>query len=393
MYASRRTAKEILAAALLSASLLFLPGCSKKPSAQTAAGAPAAPPTVIVAPVTQKTVPIYQTFVGQTEASTTIEIRSQVSGLLKQMNFVEGSMVRKGQLLFVIDPQPYQTALAQAKANLNQYKAAAANAQQNLARDQALAQAQVIAQQQFQSVQAQAQQAQANVAAAQAQVHQAQLNLNYTTISAPHTGWIGAAQVKIGSLVQAGSTLLDTLYTIDPIYVTFSISEAEYLEYRKRTGDRPVKSPPIQLVLADGSTYPHTGTINMAAPTVNSTTGTLTLRAQFPNPEALLKPGLFVQVRLVSQEVPNALLVPQTAIQQLQGTELVYVVGPDNKVQAHTVQTGGVAGNLQIVTSGVSAGQNVIVEGVQKVRPGMTVKPETQPATPPATTSPGSAHP
>jgi membrane fusion protein (multidrug efflux system) len=163
--------------------------------------------------------------------------------------------------------------------------------------------------------------------------------VNYTRIQKPISGGIGPAQVKIGALVQPGSTLLDTAYSISPMYVTFSVSKDAYLEYVKRGHQHRNQPPPIQLILADGSVYEHTGAINMVSPVVTSSTGTLPIRAEFPNPDGVLKPGLFARVRLVVRDAANALLVRQTAVQQLQGTESVLVVGRDNKVQQRTIAT------------------------------------------------------
>jgi len=337
---------------------------------------PAVAPQVIVIPVEQRTVPVIGEFVGQTEAANTVEIRSQVTGFLRQIAFREGATVRRGDLLFVIDPRSYQAALTQAKAALAQAEAARQIAQRNVAMYEPLAAQHAISEQQLNTARAEAEQSQANVQAAQAQVAQAQLNLDYTRITAPLTGGIGPAMVKIGGLVQGGSTLLDTIYSIDPMFVTFSASEQGYLNYQKRVASQGQNANPgpIRLVLADGTTYPETGTINMVSPQVTTTTGTIGVRASFPNANGLLKPGLFVRVRVNTQQLPDALVVPQTAVQQIQGTPMVYVVGPDGTVQSRTVALGPAVENLQVITNGVKAGDAVIVEGMQKVRPGLKVR-------------------
>jgi membrane fusion protein (multidrug efflux system) len=242
---------------------------------------------------------------------------------------------------------------------------------------------------QLATAEAQLLQERANVQAARAQLQQAELNVSYTRIAAPLTGRIGAAQVKIGALVQAGSTLLDTMYSVDPMYVTFSVSEQRHLEYQKRMRAQPAAPPPLQLILADGSTYPQMGRINMVSPQVNPTTGTLALRGEFPNPEGLLKPGLFVRVRLLLEERKNAVVVPQQALQETQGVKSVLVVGEDGKVAMRTVTVSGSAGNLAVIDSGVKPGERVVVEGAQKVRPGMQVA--VQPAAPPQAQPPSAA--
>jgi membrane fusion protein (multidrug efflux system) len=354
--------------------LLMLAACSggQKQKARAAGAEPA--PAVVVTPVRQQTVPIYGEYVGQTEAANTVEIRSQVQGFLTKIAFEEGSIVKQGQLLFVIDPRPYEAALQQAKAALALQQATLKNAQQVVNRYRPLAQQHAISSQQLDSAIAAEKEADAAVESAKAQVAAAQLNLSHTRIETPITGAIGPALVKVGGLVQAGTTLLDTVYSISPMYVTFSISEGAYLNYVKRGRQHRNQPPPIQLILGDGSAYDQTGRINMVAPAVSSTTGTLGIRASFPNPDHVLKPGLFVRVRLVVRNAVNALLIPQTAVQQLQGSESVFVVGPDKKVQQRTITTGATVGNFKIVNSGLKPGEQIVVEGIQKVRPGMTVQ-------------------
>lgn len=354
--------------------LLPLAACSGGKGARKGPPAAAPAPTVVVTTVKRQTVPIYGEYVGQTEAANTVEIRSQVQGFLKELAFQEGAIVQQGQLLFVIDPRPYDAVLQQIKATLALKQATLNNAQQTVNRYTPLEQQHAISKEQLDTAVATAKENQADVQSAEAQVAAAQLNVNYTRIQAPISGRIGPALVKVGSLVQAGTTLLDTMYSISPMYVTFSVSEDAYLEYVKRGRAHGNRPPPIQLILADGSVYNHTGGINMVAPAVNTSTGTLPIRAAFPNPAGVLKPGLFARVRLVITDAVNALLVPQAAIQQLQGTQSVLLVGTDNKIQQRTITTGAIVGNLEIVSSGLKPGDRIVVEGVQKVQPGMTVQ-------------------
>jgi membrane fusion protein, multidrug efflux system len=344
--------------------------CSRHPQQQqTAAG----PTTVSVAQVTQRDVPIHGEFVGQTTAANTVEIRSQVSGFLQEIAFTEGAIVKKGQLLFRIDPRSFQAAQQQARAALAQRQAALEKARRDVSRYRPLVEKHAISGEQLDTALAQEEQERANVEAARAQVQQADLNLSYTRISAPLTGRIGAAQVKMGALVQAGSTLLDTMYSVDPIYVTFSVSEQRHLEYQRRVREHPSEPPPLQLILSDGSTYPSSGKINFVSPQVNPATGTLAIRGEFPNPDGLLRPGLFVRVRVLLEERKNATVVPQQALQETQGVKSVLVVGDDSKVAMRTVQVSGTADDFAVIDSGLKPGERVIVEGAQKVRPGMQV--------------------
>lgn len=333
--------------------LLVIAACSGGKSQQKGQAGATPAPTVVVTPVKEQTVPIYGEYVGQTEAANTVEIRAQVQGFLEEIAFREGSIVKKGQLLFVIDPRPYEAALQQAKATLAVKQATLNNAQQTVDRYTPLVQQHALSKEQLDTAVATAKEDKADVQSSEAQVSAAQLNVNYTRIMTPISGGIGPAQVKVGALVQAGTTLLDTVYSISPMYVTFSVSEDAYLEYVKRGRQHPNQPPPIQLILGDGSVYGHPGAVNMVSPAVNTSTGTLPIRAAFPNPEGVLKPGLFARVRLVVRDAVNALLVPQTAVQQLQGTESVLVVGADNKVQQRTITTGAIVGNLEIVNSGL----------------------------------------
>lgn len=334
------------------------------------------PPIVETVAATRKTVPIYREYLGQTAAINPVEIRCQVTGLLQEISFREGSVVKKGQLLFTIDPRPYQAALNQAKAKLAQTKAALTNNRANLARDRVLARQHVLAQQQLDTQLAQTQESEANVEAARAAVETAALNLGYTQIHAPIEGRIGMAQVKVGALVQQNTTLLDTIYSINPIYVDFSVTEAAYLNYEQAALKGDADSPSLELLLPNHSTYGHKGKIVMTNPTVDANTGTLGLRAEFPNPEGFLRPGLFVRVKARIGEKTNAVIAPEEAVQRVQGQESVYVVGAGNKTQFRSVTLGPAVDHMQVIDSGLHAGERVIVAGQEKVRPGMTVIPK-----------------
>lgn len=339
------------------------------------------PPIVEVANATQKTVPLYHQYIGQTVAVNAVEIRAQVTGLLRTVDFREGSVVHRGQLLFTIDPRSYQAALNQARAKLAQAEAALRDDRTNLARDKVLFSKHVLPAQQLDTQIAQTLEAQANVGAARAAVATAALNLSYTKIYAPIKGRIGMAQVKVGALIQQNSTLLDTIYSINPIYVDFSITEAAYLDYREVAANDRSTDMSLQLMLPNDSLYPYKGRIVMTNPTVDSTTGTLTLRAEFPNPEGLLRPGLFVKVKAMVGEKANAVLIPEQAVQTVQGQQSVYVLGAGNKAEFRSVSLGPTVNHMQIINNGVRAHERVIVAGQQNLHPGMTVRPVVAAAT------------
>jgi membrane fusion protein (multidrug efflux system) len=403
---------------------------------QQSAPAPPPPPTVVVATVTQKTVPIVAEFVAQTDAVQTVELRARVQGVLERVHFKEGSEVKEGQVLFEIQRTQYeagvQTARAQlakaqadlakaqeqvevlrARAELEQRRAALAKARLDVARLQPLAEAKAVPRVDLDNALAAEQvavagvdaaeaalkdtelaqrigiqQAQAAVEAGRAAVTDAQLLLGYTTIRAPVTGIIGRLEVNEGNLVGRGEpTLLATMSTVDPIKIAATVSEVEYLRLARRQSERRTgQGAPLELVLADGTRYPLEGRTTTLDRKVDPKTGTIVVEALFPNPEGLLRPGQFGRIRAVVEERPDAILVPQLALQEIQGAKSVLVVGADDKVALRTVTLNERIGDLVIVTRGLTPGERVIVEGLQKVRPGMTVKPET--AAPPGAPAP-----
>ncbi|MGH9449377.1 MAG: efflux RND transporter periplasmic adaptor subunit [Terriglobia bacterium] len=363
---------------LLGCVAALIPACATKAGGKEEKQKPAfMPPVVIVAPVVEKTVPIYEEYVGQTNSVNTVEIRSQVQGYLERMAFVEGSTVQKGQLLFLIDPREYQAAGAKARAAVDQSRAALAKSRRDVARYAPLVKQHAVSQEQLDTSVAEEEEGQANVESAKAQLAQAQLNLGYTQIRAPLTGRIGQAQMKVGALVQAGSSLLTTIYSVNPMYVNFSVSEATYLEFEKRSGSRLLRSfPPLDIILGDNSIYRYKGHIDMVSPQVDPATGTLGMRVEAPNPAGFLRSGLFVRVRLMVHQQPDAKLVPTEAVQEVQGVQSVLVVSAQNKVQFRTVTAGSTVDNMRIIESGLKPGERVIVQGGQKVRPGLTVTPE-----------------
>ncbi len=428
---------------LLLAFLALLPAlttCDRSKAKESAPAPP--PPTVVVAEVVKKTVPIVAEFVAQTDAVQTVELRARIQGVLEHVRFEEGADVKEGQVLFEIQKTQYeatlQSARAQlgkaqaelaraqeqvevqrARAELDQRQAALAKAKLDVARLKPLAQAKAVPQVDLDNALAAEQvavagvaaseaalkdtelnqrigiqQAQASLEAGRAAVTQAQLDLGYTTIKAPVAGIIGRLDVDEGNLVGRGEpTLLATMSTVDPIKVSTTVSEVDYLRFARRAAGRTAAGDavPLDLVLADGTVHPHKGRVTTLDRTVDPKTGTIVFEALFPNPEKLLRPGQFGRVRAVVEERVDAVLVPQVAIQEVQGAKSVLVVGEGDKVALRTVTLNERIGDLIIVTRGLEPGERVIVEGLQKVRPGMQVKPEA--ARPPGTTPPAAGAP
>ena len=414
-------------------------GCNRastEPASKTAAPPP---PTVVVAAVAQRNVPLIRDFVARTEAVPTVEIRARVGGVLEQVKFREGSEVEANQVLFVIQQTEYHAALQTARAqqskaqadltrardtsvvdrgraNLDQAKAELGKTQQDVARYRPLAEAQAIPQQDLDTALSRElaagagvemasaalkdtmlgqrtaiELAEAAVESAKAAVIQAELNVAYTVIRSPIAGIISKLAVDTGNLVgKAEPTLLATVSALDPIYVDFSITEADYLRLVKRLPalgrgevrrDTPAR---LELVVADATTFPHKGRPIFVDRAIDAKTGTIQVRAEFPNPQRVLRPGQFGRVRAITEDVPNAVLVPQLAVTELQGVKTVLVVGDGDKVIARTVTLGDATGDAYIVLTGLKPGERVIVDGVQKVRPGMQVKAETKAADPAA---------
>ena len=358
---------------LLLAALSGISACSQK----NAAPPQPPPPEVSVIKVTTAPVTVYQEYAAQAEAVEAVEIRSRVNGILERQAFRDGAKVKRGDLLFVIDQQPYIAALAQAKANLAQAQASYLNSQQNLARLRPLLADQAISQQDLDAAIAKERADAAAVAAGQAQVKQAELNLDYTTIRAPRDGVTSRALIKTGGLVNASSTLLTTLYSIDPVYVYFTISEQNLAQLQKQFDLRGQKNPapPFRLKLIDGSDYQYSGKLNFVDAAVDPKNGTLQVRLSVPNPQEALRPGQFVRVVAPAQQNPRAILVPQKAVQELQGKYSVFVVGPDNKAIYRDIRATMRVGNDWVVESGLNPGETVVVEGISKIRPGAPVKP------------------
>ena len=418
----RRSLSISAAVSILTAALLIVTGCKSK---ATHNAAQPAPPAVVVVPVAQKTVPIYSEYVGQTQADNTVELRARVEGILQKVYFREGAPVRKGQLLFTIDKRPFQAALQsakalaakavsdlaqaqqrvdvlQAQAELADAQAVLTNADQDVARLTPLARERAVTEQDLDEALAKQksarasvdarkanltnleaavkytiERARAEVSAANARVTQAELDLSYCDIHSPITGIIGFLQVDEGNLVGRGdATLLATVSASDPLLVNFNVSEIEYLKLTDpETAGQRSADLQFELLLSDESVHPHSGHFRVLDRTVDPQTGTMKVEAAFPNPGSYLRPGQFARVRVAVAQRENAILVPQRAVQELQGTKTVMVVGQDNKVAVRSVRIGDKVDKDVVVLDGLNAGERVIVEGMQKVRPGSQVNP------------------
>jgi membrane fusion protein (multidrug efflux system) len=424
-----------LALTVLAVTLLTASACDRK--AKEVKGAAASPPpAVVVAMVEQRTVPIVRDFVARTEAIPTVDVRARVPGVLEKVLYKEGSEVKQGQVLFEIQRAEYSASLDSAKAQLakanadlirakdtsvvdrtraqlEQRKADLEKANRDVLRYQPLAEARAIPQQDLDTARSaekvaaagvdvaeaalkdsqlaqrtQIQLSEAAVESAKAAVTQADLNLGYTQVTAPISGIIGKIMVDPGNLVgKAEPTLLTTISAVDPIYAEFPVAEADYLKLaaqirldaqgRGRDTERR-----LQLFLADDTIFPEKGRFVFVGRGFDPKTGTINVQAEFPNPKRVLRSGQFARVRGTVEERPDAVLVSQLAVQEQQGAKTVMVVEAGDKVALRSVTLGDRVGDLYIVTAGLKAGERVIVDGVQKVRPGMQVKPETKSAEP-----------
>jgi membrane fusion protein (multidrug efflux system) len=378
-----------VAASFAVALLLAASGC------KTAATQMAAPvPEVVVTDVVQRDVPVFSDWVGTTEGFVNADIYPKISGYLLKQNYKDGDHVRAGQLLFQIDDREYKAALDQALGDLGQKAADYKRNQQDLSRYKPLYDQQVISKQDFDHVDQNTRASAAAVASAQAAVETAKLNEQWTQVNSPIDGIAGIAKTQVGNLVSPTS-LLTSISQLDPIKVEFPISEREYLHFadkinrHERDGDSK-EDPDLEMVLADGITYQYRGRFYVANRQVNIQTGTIKIQGIFPNPNYLLRPGLYAKIRSATDVRKDALLVPQGAVLETQGQYQVAVVGADNKVTLRTVKTGKQVGDLRIIDEGVSPGERVITEGLQKVSDGMEVKPRLVPPEPAPDAAPAS---
>ncbi len=356
---------------------LFISGCKKEQAV-----APPQPPVVSVVEVVRKDVPITFEIVAQTQSSHLVNIHARVSGFLDKRVYTEGEIVKQGQVLFLMDPKPFQAQLTQATAALSMQKASLATARSNLARTKPLAEQNALSQKDLDDASGQFESAAAAVEQAKAQVETAQLNLSYTTITSPVAGVTSAALQTDGTYISSENSLLTTVAVLSPIWVNFSVSENEMQKLLNQTAKGLLQRPKddsyiVEVVLVDGSVFPHTGRITFADPSFNSQTGTFLIRASVNNPKGMLRPNQFVRVRLKGAMRPRAILLPQAAIQQGTKGHFVWVVGKDGKVDQRPVVVGEWHENDWFIFEGLASGDQVVVEGSLSLRPDVlvTVKP------------------
>jgi RND family efflux transporter MFP subunit len=389
----RRSLSIAAAIGLAVAAALTVSGCGSDAAAQAAGGAAMAPPQVDVAQVISKKVQEFDEFTGRFEAVERVEIRPRVSGYIASVNFAEGREVKKGDVLFVIDQRPYQADAKRAKAQLDQAKSQSVLAKSERERATKLLQAHAISQEEYDTRVAGLEQASANVEAAQAALDTAELNLQWTKVTAPISGRVSRAIVTEGNLVATGQTLLTTLVSIDPIYVRFDGDEQAYLRYVKIARENAEKASKIanngktnsnagqagadvKVGLANESGYPHGGVMVFTDNELDPTTGTIRGRAKLENKDRAFTPGLFARVKLMGSNEYTALLINDSAVGTDQTVRYVLVVDADNKVQYRPVKLGPIIDGLRVVTDGLKAGETIVVNGLQRVRPGSPVTPE-----------------
>ncbi len=345
------------------------------------------PPEVKVAVVLMRDVPVHVEAIGETRGNTVIEIRARVEGFVESVDYKEGSLVTKGQLLYTLDARPFEARLAVSRAGQAEAEAQLARAHQDVARYEPLVAKNAISRQEYETAVALEKAAAATVEAAKAVVEQTEIDLSYTKVLAPDDGLAGRTEVYAGTLVGRGqSTLLTRISRTDPIHVRFSFPEKDYLAYARKRG-QGVRSdgdegPPFELLMPDGSVHPAPGELVFVDRNVDTRTGTIMTEAAFPNPGEILRPGQYVRVRVTVEKRPGAILVPQRAVQELQGVFSVMVVGQGDTVQGNTVEQRLVMpaeriGSLWVIASGLKSGERIIVEGLQKVRPGVKVNAQT----------------
>jgi membrane fusion protein (multidrug efflux system) len=392
----RRAAAASLPALWLALLLAACGGGSEKSPAAAPAGAGAPPPPeVAVVTVAPTTAPLVTELPGRVEASRTAQVRARVNGIVQKRLFREGSEVKAGQVLFQIDPAPYLAAVDSAKASLAKAQANLLQAKEQATRFKPLADARAISAQEYVNAQAAQAQGEADVAAANAALRTAQLNLGYANVTAPISGRIGRALVTEGALVSAAeATQLALIQQIDPVYVNSTQAVAEVARLRKRAGESGAAAADlsaVRIVLDDGSELPQRGRLLFSDLSVDPSSAQVTLRTEVANPQAQLLPGMYVRTRLVQGQIAGAMLLPQQAVTRGPQGDSVLVVGEGGKPAPRTIKVGGATGSNWIVLEGLKAGEQVIVEGFQKMRPGAPVKPVPWTGTAPARPAPAAA--
>lgn len=347
----------------------------------TAKAPPPPPPAGIKAAIVlQRDVPIYLEAIGQTRGNTETEILARVEGYVEKVNFQEGTMVSKGQLLYTLDPHVPEATLAQVKGNLAEAEAQWVRTQQDVERFKPLVANNAVSRQEYETSVALERAAAASVEAARAAERRAEVDLGYTKVTSPVDGLIGRTEVQAGTLVGRGApTLLTRISKIDPIHVRFTLSEQDYLRFARAKGSQPTKEEqekPLQMVLADGSTHPEPGHLVFVDRNVDPESGTILLEASFPNPDRIVRPGQYAKVRATVEVKPGAILVPQRAVQEIQGIYSIAVLKADDTVDLRNVRAGERVGSLWVIDSGLKPGDRIVVEGMQKVRQGAKVTAE-----------------
>jgi len=360
----RAAARALLFAALL----LIQAGCSTKKES------PAPPPPgVTVAPVVQRDVPIYREWVGTMLGNIDADIRPKVEGFLLQRLYAEGSYVEKGQRMFQLDPRQAQAAVEQGRGKLERTRAVLAQAQIDVRRYTPLVAQRAVSQAELDKALSLEKAETAELEADQAALDNAKLNLGWTTVTSPISGIAGVAKVHIGDLITP-TTVMTTISSVNPIHVDFSVAEQAYLRFvREKTGRSAGRD--LELILGDGTEFPQRGHLILVNREVDPQTGTIQVRAEFPNPGNVLRPGQYARIRAVTEVRKDALLIPQRAVSELQGVYQVAVVGPDNQATIKAVKLGPQNGDMWVVESGLQVGDNVVVDGLQRVKSGMTVAP------------------
>lgn len=369
--------------------ILSLTGCGKEEAPV------AGPPEVLITEATAQDVPVYREWIGTIDGSENAEIRAKVQGYLVKRDYKEGSLVKKGTLLFQIDPRPFEAALAEAKSGLEQAKAVKLAAIAERERSDKLFSQKVISEQEHTNKTQLAEANIAKVSALEANVHQAELNLEFCNITAPVDGIVGIAKAQVGDLVGTGSNvLLTNISTLDPAKILFPVSEADYLSAYKRAEEilsKPAEDRPktIELVLANGSTFEKKAQLQSVDRQVQASTGTILITALVENPGCVLRPGFYARARIIADVLKDAVVVPQRAVSEVQGSYQLGIVTPDGKAEIRPVKVGARTGTDWVISSGLKAGEKVVVEGLQKLKAGAPVaaKPWTPPAEKPEETN------
>ena len=364
----------IRALTITTVALFTLPACERDEASKTPP-----PPEVLVISAGTQDVPVYREWIGTLDGSENAEIRARVSGYLLKREYQEGGLVKKGDVLFEIDARPFEAALAEAKSQLEQGKATQVASQAEAERSKGLFEKRAISEKEFINKTQMNEASLSKIAALEASVEQAQLNLNFCKVTSPVEGIAGIAQAQVGDLVgTANSAVLTQVSTLDPMKIIFPISEVDYLAASKRvqeTMSKPLDQRParLELILADGSTFPEKARLLSVDRQVKASTGTILVTALLPNPGSVLRPGFFARARVEADVLKDAIVVPQRAVAEVQGSYQLAIVGADGKAEIRPVKVGPRAGTDWVITSGLKAGEKVIVEGIQKVRAGTPV--------------------